>query len=93
MKVPSVAELLGNTEGMIQKHYGAWVPERQERLTRILREAVYNKPRPSSQSSPQQTPKWLTRLKRYLTNAYGFAEPPIQERYRWCVPFSDPCEF
>jgi site-specific recombinase XerD len=44
--VRDVAELLGNTEEMIRKHYGAWVPERQERLTRILREAFDDKPRP-----------------------------------------------
>ena len=41
-----VAELLGNTEDMIRRHYGAWVPERQERLTRILREAFDDKPKP-----------------------------------------------
>ena len=44
--VGDLAELLGNTEEMIRKHYGAWVPERQERLTRILREAFDDKPRP-----------------------------------------------
>src|SRR6266853_1587554 len=44
--VRDVAELLGNSEEMIRKHYGAWVPERQERLTRILREAFDDKPKP-----------------------------------------------
>ena len=44
--IRDVAELLGNTEEMIRKHYGAWVPERQERLTRILREAFDDKPKP-----------------------------------------------
>jgi site-specific recombinase XerD len=44
--VRDVAELLGNTEEMVRKHYGAWVPERQERLTRILREAFDDKPKP-----------------------------------------------
>ena len=44
--VRDVAELLGNTEEMVRKHYGAWVPERQERLTRILREAFDDKPQP-----------------------------------------------
>ena len=38
--VRDVAELLGNTEDMIRKHYGAWVPERQARLTKILKEAI-----------------------------------------------------
>jgi hypothetical protein len=40
-----VAELLGNTEEMVRKTYSAWVPERQARLTRILREAFDDKPR------------------------------------------------
>jgi integrase len=44
--VRDVAELLGNSEEMVRRHYGAWVPERQERLTRILREAFDNKPKP-----------------------------------------------
>ena len=44
--VRDVAELLGNTEEIVRKYYGAWVPERQERLTRILREAFDDKPRP-----------------------------------------------
>jgi integrase len=44
--VRDVAELLGNTEDIVRKYYGAWVPERQERLTRILREAFDDKPRP-----------------------------------------------
>ena len=44
--VRDVAELLGNTEDMIRKYYGAWVPERQERLTRILREVFDDKPKP-----------------------------------------------
>jgi integrase len=44
--VRDVAELLGNTEDMIRKHYGAWVPERQARLTKILKQAFDGKPRP-----------------------------------------------
>jgi integrase len=44
--VRDVAELLGNTEEMIRKHYGAWVPERQARLTKILQEAFDDKPKP-----------------------------------------------
>ena len=42
-----VAELLGNTEDIIRKHYGAWVPERQARLTKILKEAFDDKPKPA----------------------------------------------
>lgn len=44
--VRDVAELLGDTEEMVRKHYGAWVPERQERLTRVLKEAFDDKQRP-----------------------------------------------
>jgi integrase len=44
--VRDVAELLGDTEEMVRKHYGAWVPERQERLTKVLREAFSDKPKP-----------------------------------------------
>src|ERR1700728_2670218 len=36
--VRDVAELLGNSEQMVRKHYAAWIPERQARLTRILQE-------------------------------------------------------
>jgi integrase len=43
--VRDVAELLGNTEEMIRKHYGAWVPERQAWLTKILQEAFEGKPK------------------------------------------------
>jgi integrase len=52
--VRDVAELLGNTEEMIRKHYGAWVPERQERLTRILREAFDDKPKPKLVALPHR---------------------------------------
>jgi integrase len=44
--VRDVAELLGDTEDMVLRHYGAWVPERQERLSRILRDAFAEKPKP-----------------------------------------------
>jgi integrase len=44
--VRDVAELLGDTEDMVLRHYGAWIPERQERLTRVLMEAFDDKPKP-----------------------------------------------
>ena len=44
--VRDVAELLGNTEQMVMKHYSAWVSSRQERLTNILKEAFDDKPKP-----------------------------------------------
>ena len=44
--VADVADLLGDDENTVREHYARWVPERQERLTRILREAFEDKPRP-----------------------------------------------
>jgi len=41
-----VAELMGDTEEMILKHYGAWVPERQKSITTALREAFSGTPKP-----------------------------------------------
>ena len=41
-----VADLLGNTEAMVRKHYSAWAPSRQQRLTAKLREALSETPRP-----------------------------------------------
>ena len=38
-----VAELIGDTEQMVLKHYARWVPERQARLTQILKDA-YSEP-------------------------------------------------
>jgi integrase len=35
-----VAELIGDTEDTVLRHYARWVPERQERLTAILREKL-----------------------------------------------------
>ncbi len=42
-----VAELIGDTEAALLKHYARWAPERQERLTRILREKLASAPRPN----------------------------------------------
>jgi integrase len=44
--VRDVAELLGNTEEIVRKHYAAWVPERQARITKLLQEAFEDKPKP-----------------------------------------------
>jgi hypothetical protein len=43
--VRDVTELLGDTEAIVLRHYGAWVPERQARLTKILKDAFEDKPR------------------------------------------------
>lgn len=41
-----VAELIGDTEDIVLKHYARWVPERQERLTNILRQKLSSAPKP-----------------------------------------------
>jgi integrase len=40
-----VAELVGDTEEVITKHYAKWVVERQDRLTKILMDAFGGKPK------------------------------------------------
>jgi len=44
--VADVAELIGDTEEVVRRHYARWVPERQARLTKILRDAFGDKPKP-----------------------------------------------
>lgn len=44
--VSDVADLLGDDEDTVREHYARWVPERQARLTSILRDAFTDKPRP-----------------------------------------------
>ena len=48
-----VAELLGNTEQIVRKHYAAWIPERQERLTAVLKAAFETKPKPNVIAMPK----------------------------------------
>jgi integrase len=43
--VAEVADLLGDDEKTVRVHYGRWVPERQARLTHILKNAFKNKPK------------------------------------------------
>jgi site-specific recombinase XerD len=50
--VRDVAELLGNSEQMVRKHYAAWIPERQARLTKILKEAFDDRPKPKLVALP-----------------------------------------
>src|SRR4029077_11596998 len=45
--VRDVAELLGNSEQMVRNHYAAWIPERQERLTAVLKAAFSERPKPN----------------------------------------------
>jgi len=49
--VREVAELLGNSEQMVRKHYAAWIPERQARLTSILKQAFADRPEPDRPQS------------------------------------------
>jgi integrase len=43
--VAEVADLLGDDEKTVRVHYGRWVPERQARLTHILKNAFEDKPK------------------------------------------------
>jgi integrase len=44
--VADVADLLGDDERTVREHYSRWVPERQARLTKILKDAFDDKPKP-----------------------------------------------
>jgi site-specific recombinase XerD len=50
--VADVAELIGDTEEVVRRHYAKWVPERQARLTKILQEAFDDKPKPKLVALP-----------------------------------------
>lgn len=43
--VPDVAELIGDSEETLRRHYSKWIRSRQDRLTKILQEAFEDKPR------------------------------------------------
>jgi integrase len=45
--VADVADLLGDDEKTVREHYARWVPERQARLTRILKDAFQGQPKPT----------------------------------------------
>jgi integrase len=50
--VADVADLLGDDEDTVREHYARWVPERQARLTNILRDAFNDKPQPKLVALP-----------------------------------------
>ncbi|HTW64655.1 MAG TPA: tyrosine-type recombinase/integrase [Bryobacteraceae bacterium] len=50
--VSDVADLLGDDEDTVREHYARWVPERQARLTKILKEAFDDKPKPKLVALP-----------------------------------------
>lgn len=41
-----VADLLGDTEAVVRRHYAGWAPERQARLSRVMEQAFRNVPIP-----------------------------------------------
>lgn len=45
VSISRIAELAGDTEQMIRRHYSAWMPKRQAETSRILAEAFRNMPR------------------------------------------------
>jgi integrase len=46
VEISHVAKLMGDTEVMVIRHYAAWIPSRQEKLTAILKDAFTEIPRP-----------------------------------------------
>ncbi len=50
--VSDVADLLGDDEDTVREHYARWAPERQARLTKILKDAFNEKPRPKLVALP-----------------------------------------
>ena len=50
--IADVAELIGDTEQVVRDHYAKWVPERQARLTKILKEAFDDRPKPKLVAIP-----------------------------------------
>ena len=51
--VADVADLLGDDEKTVRDHYARWVPERQARLTRILKDAFHDQSNPGAGGSPR----------------------------------------
>ena len=47
-----VAELIGDTEDDVRRHYAKWVPERQARLTKILKDAFDGRRKPKLLAMP-----------------------------------------
>jgi integrase len=50
--VADVADLLGDDEKTVREHYARWVPERQARLTKILKDAFHGQSRPALTAVP-----------------------------------------
>lgn len=52
--VSDVADLLGDDEKTVREHYSRWVPERQARLTKVLKDAFDDKPKPKLVAMPSR---------------------------------------
>jgi integrase len=50
--VADVAVLIGDTEDVLRRHYSRWIKTRQDRLTKILRDAFEDKPKPKLVALP-----------------------------------------
>jgi integrase len=50
--VADVADLLGDDEKTVREHYARWVPERQARLAKILKDAFQGQPKPTLTALP-----------------------------------------
>jgi site-specific recombinase XerD len=50
--VADVAELIGDTEDVLRRHYSRWIKTRQDRLTKILQDAFEDKPKPKLMAMP-----------------------------------------
>ncbi len=54
--VADVADLLGDDEDTVREHYARWVPERQARLTKILKDAFEGNTKPKLVAMPGGRP-------------------------------------
>ena len=54
----TVADILGNTEGVVRKHYGKWSKGRQDQIDRLMMARTF-RPQPlQTQSQPSHTKIW-----------------------------------
>ena len=83
--VADVADLLGDDEKTVREHYARWVPERQARLTKILKDAFDDKPKPKLVAILAGV------VRRNSVGACVFVAPPIQGRCKSYALSSGPC--
>jgi integrase len=61
VSVDDVAELIGDTPDMVRRHYARWVPERQERLTGLLKQAYEQSRQAKWRNNLREMPKTGTK--------------------------------